>query len=73
MLVTGRFLVSGFQFLELQQQKGKYSDDLKINQHAIADLTRLLNKMQSEHDAVKKQVGKSMPYIISSLDLMTIS
>ncbi|XP_060108059.1 keratin, type II cytoskeletal 1-like [Heteronotia binoei] len=44
------------RFLELQQQKGKYSDDLKINQHAIADLTRLLNKLQSEHDIVKKQV-----------------
>ncbi|XP_015284523.1 PREDICTED: keratin, type II cytoskeletal 1-like [Gekko japonicus] len=44
------------RFLELQQQKGKYSNDLKINQHAIADLTRLFNKLQSEHDLVKKQV-----------------
>nr|XP_056705208.1 keratin, type II cytoskeletal 1-like [Euleptes europaea] len=44
------------RFLELQEQRGKYSDNLKINQHAIADLTRLLNKMQSEHDLVKKQV-----------------
>ncbi|XP_054859743.1 keratin, type II cytoskeletal 7-like [Eublepharis macularius] len=44
------------RFLELQEQRGKYSDDLKINQHEIAELTRLLHKMQSEHDIVKKQV-----------------
>nr|XP_028577293.1 keratin, type II cytoskeletal 2 epidermal-like isoform X1 [Podarcis muralis] len=44
------------RFQELQEQRGKYSDNLKINQHEIADLTRLVNKLQSENDAIKKQV-----------------
>ncbi|XP_061470887.1 keratin, type II cytoskeletal 4-like [Rhineura floridana] len=45
------------RFQELQEQRGKYSYDLKINRHEIADLTRLVHKLQYEHDAIKKQVG----------------
>lgn len=45
-----------FQFQELQVQRGKYTDDLKINQHEIAELSRVVQKLQCEHDAVKKQV-----------------
>ncbi|KAL7989777.1 hypothetical protein Chor_012443 [Crotalus horridus] len=45
------------RFQELQQQRGKYSQTLKINQQEIADLTRLIHKLQSEHDIIKKQVN----------------
>ncbi|XP_032067301.1 keratin, type II cytoskeletal-like [Thamnophis elegans] len=45
------------RFQELQQQRGKYSQTLKINQQEIADLTRLVHKLQSEHDIIKKQVN----------------
>ncbi|XP_063149031.1 keratin, type II cytoskeletal 7-like [Candoia aspera] len=44
------------RFQELQQQRGKYSQTLKSNQQEIADLTRLVHKLQSEHDVIKKQV-----------------
>ncbi|XP_053149457.1 keratin, type II cytoskeletal 71-like [Hemicordylus capensis] len=44
------------RFQELQEQRGKYSDHLKINQREIADLTRLVHKLQCEHDNIKKQV-----------------
>uniref|UniRef100_A0A8C5WT97 IF rod domain-containing protein n=1 Tax=Laticauda laticaudata TaxID=8630 RepID=A0A8C5WT97_LATLA len=45
------------QFQELQQQRGKYSQTLKVNQQEIADLTRLVHKLQSEYDIIKKQVN----------------
>ncbi|XP_034268141.1 keratin, type II cytoskeletal 4-like [Pantherophis guttatus] len=45
------------RFQELQQQRGKYSQTLKINQQEIADLTRLVHKLQSEYDIIKKQVN----------------
>ncbi|XP_058023916.1 keratin, type II cytoskeletal 7-like [Ahaetulla prasina] len=45
------------RFQELQQQRGKYSQTLKINQQEIADLTRLVHKLQSESDIIKKQVN----------------
>ncbi|XP_025029463.1 keratin, type II cytoskeletal-like [Python bivittatus] len=45
------------RFQELQQQRGKYSQTLKINQQEITDLTRLIHKLQSEYDVIKKQVN----------------
>ncbi|XP_070592883.1 keratin, type II cytoskeletal 4-like [Erythrolamprus reginae] len=45
------------RFQELQQQRGKYSQTLKINEQEIAELTRLVHKLQSEYDVIKKQVN----------------
>ncbi|KAJ7317784.1 hypothetical protein JRQ81_003946 [Phrynocephalus forsythii] len=45
------------KFQELQEQQGKHSNALMINQQAITEMTRLINKLQSENDAVKKQVS----------------
>uniref|UniRef100_A0A8C5S368 IF rod domain-containing protein n=1 Tax=Laticauda laticaudata TaxID=8630 RepID=A0A8C5S368_LATLA len=39
---------------------GKYSQTLKVNQQEIADLTRLVHKLQSEYDIIKKQVGATL-------------
>ncbi|KAH0629122.1 hypothetical protein JD844_010956, partial [Phrynosoma platyrhinos] len=47
----------GNRFQELQEQRAKYLNDLKINQHEIEELTRVTHKLQSEHDSIKKQVG----------------
>lgn len=69
-------LVYPFQFQELQLQRGKYTDDLKINQHEIANLSRVIQKLQCEHDNVKKRVGEIVISVISSLrpdDFATVS
>ncbi|XP_042303530.1 keratin, type II cytoskeletal 4-like [Sceloporus undulatus] len=47
----------GNRFQELQEQRAKYLNDLKINQHETEELTRVIHKLQSEHDSIKKQVG----------------
>ncbi|XP_060620179.2 keratin, type II cytoskeletal 6A-like [Anolis sagrei] len=44
------------RFQELQEQRGKYLNDLKINQYEIEELTRVVHTLQSDHGNVKKQV-----------------
>ncbi|XP_072843183.2 keratin, type II cytoskeletal 75 [Pogona vitticeps] len=45
------------RFQELQEERGKHSDALMLNQQVIAQLTQLINKLQRENDSVKKQVS----------------
>ena len=40
----------------MQQSAGKYGDDLKSSKAEIAEMTRLINRLQSEIDMVKAQV-----------------
>uniref|UniRef100_A0A8C3I512 Keratin 4 n=1 Tax=Chrysemys picta bellii TaxID=8478 RepID=A0A8C3I512_CHRPI len=49
--------VSGYQFEELQDQRGRFCEDLERNKHEIAELTRLIQKLQGETDHVKKQIA----------------
>lgn len=49
--------VSGYQFEELQDKRGRFCEDLERNKHEIAELTRLIQKLQGETDHIKKQVG----------------
>ncbi|XP_067386025.1 keratin, type II cytoskeletal 4-like [Emydura macquarii macquarii] len=45
------------RFQELQDKRGRYCDDLERNKHEIAELTRLIQKLQYETDHVKKQIA----------------
>ncbi|CAM5116729.1 unnamed protein product [Natator depressus] len=43
------------EFQELQEAKGIYCNDLKCNWHEIAELRRLIQRLQSDSENVKKQ------------------
>ncbi|XP_025069184.1 keratin, type II cytoskeletal 4-like [Alligator sinensis] len=45
------------RFQELQEQRGRFCDDLESNKREIAQLTQLIQELQCELDNVKKQVG----------------
>uniref|UniRef100_A0A8C3I363 Keratin 4 n=1 Tax=Chrysemys picta bellii TaxID=8478 RepID=A0A8C3I363_CHRPI len=45
------------RFEELQDQRGRFCEDLERNKHEIAELTRLIQKLQGETDHVKKQIA----------------
>lgn len=45
------------QLEELHSSRGKFCDDLRNNQSEIAELNRMIQKLQCESDNVKKQVG----------------
>ncbi|KAG6926845.1 keratin, type II cytoskeletal 4-like [Chelydra serpentina] len=45
------------RFQELQDKRGRFSEDLERNKHEIAELTRLIQKLQGEADHVKKQIA----------------
>lgn len=48
---------SVFQFEEMQTSANRYGDDLRSTKTEIADLTRMIQRLQSEIDAVKGQVN----------------
>uniref|UniRef100_A0A8C8SGB9 Keratin 4 n=1 Tax=Pelusios castaneus TaxID=367368 RepID=A0A8C8SGB9_9SAUR len=45
------------RFQELHDKRGRYCDDLERNKHEIAELTRVIQKLQGETDHLKKQVA----------------
>ncbi|PIO23944.1 hypothetical protein AB205_0191770 [Aquarana catesbeiana] len=46
------------KYQELQVSAGKHGDDLKSTKTEIAELNRLINRLRSEIDSVKKQCAK---------------
>lgn len=46
----------GSQFQELQLAAGRHGDDLKNTKNEISELTRLIQRIRSEIENVKKQV-----------------
>ena len=44
------------QYQEMQQSAGKYGDDLKSTKAELADMNRMILRLQSEIDVVKSQV-----------------
>lgn len=55
MLILGSVLW-GPQFQELQLAAGRHGDDLKNTKNEISELTRLIQRIRSEIENVKKQV-----------------
>ncbi|OXB56699.1 hypothetical protein ASZ78_006893 [Callipepla squamata] len=51
---------SHVQLEELHSSRGKFCDDLRNNQSEIAELNRMIQKLQCESDNVKKQVGEEL-------------
>ncbi|XP_074791891.1 keratin, type II cytoskeletal 73-like [Natator depressus] len=45
------------RFEELQDKRGRFCEDLERNKHEIAELTRLIQKLQGETDHIKKQIA----------------
>lgn len=45
------------QFQELQLAAGRHGDDLKHTRNEISELTRLIQRLRSEIESVKKQVS----------------
>lgn len=50
------FLCSVPQYEEMQTSATKYGDDLRSTKTEIADLNRMIQRLQSEIDSVKGQV-----------------
>lgn len=48
------------QYAEMQQSAGRYGDDLKSTKAEIADMKRMIMRLQSEIDMVKAQVRPMM-------------
>lgn len=48
------------QYEEMQTSATKYGDDLRSTKTEIADLNRMIQRLQSEIDAVKGQVCNYM-------------
>lgn len=44
------------QFEEMQSSAGQYGEDLRSTKSEIAELTRMIARLQNEIDAVKGQV-----------------
>lgn len=51
-----RLCAWGPQFQELQLAAGRHGDDLKNTKNEISELTRLIQRIHSEIENVKKQV-----------------
>lgn len=47
----------GLQYEELQVTAGKHGDNLRDTKNEISELTRTVQRLQSEVDAAKKQVS----------------
>ena len=60
MLIHGSVLW-GPQFQELQLAAGRHGDDLKNTKNEISELTRLIQRIRSEIENVKKQVRVRLP------------
>lgn len=52
---------SHLQFQELQLAAGRHGDDLKHTRNEISELTRLIQRLRSEIENVKKQVSNRAP------------
>lgn len=46
----------GPQYEELQQTAGRHGDDLRNTKHEISEMNRMIQRLRSEIDHVKKQV-----------------
>lgn len=55
--LTGHCHFFGLQYEELQVTAGKHGDSLRDTKNEIAELTRTVQRLQGEVDAVKKQVS----------------
>ena len=56
---NGLFLLFRWhQYEELQQTAGRHGDDLRNTKHEISEMNRMIQRLRSEIDNVKKQVGK---------------
>lgn len=47
----------GLQYEELQVTAGRHGDDLRNTKQEIAEINRMIQRLRSEIDHVKKQVG----------------
>lgn len=50
------FSLPGFQYEELQLTAGRHGDDLRNTKQEIAEINRMIQRLRSEIDHVKKQV-----------------
>lgn len=48
---------SALQYEELQVTAGRHGDDLRNTKQEIAEINRMIQRLRSEIDHVKKQVG----------------
>lgn len=55
-MLTHASVLWGPQFQELQLAAGRHGDDLKNTKNEISELTRLIQRIRSEIENVKKQV-----------------
>lgn len=55
-MLTHGSVLWGPQFQELQLAAGRHGDDLKNTKNEISELTRLIQRIRSEIENVKKQV-----------------
>ena len=55
-MLTYSSVLWGPQFQELQLAAGRHGDDLKNTKNEISELTRLIQRIRSEIENVKKQV-----------------
>ena len=53
------FLILFPQYQEMQTSAGQYGDDLRVTKSEIAELNRMISRIQSEIEAVKGQVSYS--------------
>ncbi len=54
------------QFEEMQSSAGQYGEDLRSTKTEIAELNRMIARLQNEIDAVKGQVMRSKGLCINS-------
>ncbi len=58
------------QFEEMQSSAGQYGEDLRSTKSEIAELTRMIARLQNEIDAVKGQVMMSKGWYINSSHIL---
>ncbi|KAG8129478.1 hypothetical protein E2320_016189 [Naja naja] len=56
---------------EIQNNRGKFNEELKNNQHEIAELSRVVQRLQTDSDNAKKQVGESILFYCIILNYLT--
>ncbi|XP_032067305.1 keratin, type II cytoskeletal 4-like [Thamnophis elegans] len=54
------------KIVEIQNNKGKFNEELKNNQHEIAELSRMVQRLQMDSDNAKKQVASLQSAICDS-------
>jgi hypothetical protein len=51
--------LTNLQYEELQVTAGRHGDDLRITKQEIAEINRMIQRLRSEIDHVKKQVHQT--------------